>query len=266
MSEDSGSLMTSLKSFALRILPERLLSLFKRAHYRNVVAHFQEKDEPDMLYVRKLVDPGDLVFDIGANIGVYTRFLSEFVGAGGKVHSFEPIPPTFDYLRSNVRGLRLRNVELHAVALSDSSGSETMCVPTYETGGNNFYQASLLRASDASGFLEFEVRTQTLDEIWHDIGKKLSFAKIDVEGAELSCIHGARDCLASDRPALLIEISGNMTDELSAAAELKGVLGDLGYRAYYLSDQALKPWEPGVKSVNYFFLSAPHEKKLGLNY
>ena len=141
------SIAQSVKQCALRVLPEAILSAPKKRHYRKVVSEFLESEEPDLQMVRKLVRPDASVFDVGANIGVYTRFLSQYVGAKGSVDSFEPIPPTFRFLESNVRALGFSNVRVHRLALSDCPGVQTMTVPTYSGGGNNFYQASLLGSS-----------------------------------------------------------------------------------------------------------------------
>ena len=256
------SFAQNAKQCALRMLPEAILAAPKKRHYRKVVAEFLESEEPDLHIVKKLVDAGSSVFDVGANIGVYTRFLSQYVGVNGSVDSFEPIPPTFSYLESNVRALGFANVRAHLLALSDCPGVETMAVPTYSGGGNNFYQASLLGSSEGENVLEFKVRVETLDNIWHQTEKPISFIKIDVEGAELSCIHGARECLQAHHPALLIEISGNMADSASRAGELKDVLGELGYRPYFLQGTSLEPWAPGANSVNYFFLTSQQLKSI----
>lgn len=49
-------------------------------------------DERDLDVARRLAVPGSVVLDVGANVGIYTRVLSETVGAAGRVHSFEPLP------------------------------------------------------------------------------------------------------------------------------------------------------------------------------
>jgi predicted methyltransferase len=76
-------------------LPDKLLNKIKRLHYYKTLKFFKIESEPDLLIVKEFVNEGDLVIDIGANIGVYTMYLSNFVGIKGKVLSIEPIPLTY---------------------------------------------------------------------------------------------------------------------------------------------------------------------------
>lgn len=77
-----------------------------------------------------MVSNGDAVVDTGASIGVYTKLLSELVGTGGRVWSFEPLAETFDFLSNNVRALGLQNVGVVNCAVSDQDGTENMVIPT----------------------------------------------------------------------------------------------------------------------------------------
>lgn len=73
----------------------------------------------------QLIRPGDIAFDVGANYGQYARVLSPLVGPGGRVHCFEPSHITMEGLQLMCRLLRLRNVSLHRVALSDQNCSRS---------------------------------------------------------------------------------------------------------------------------------------------
>ena len=126
------SMKTVAKKLALRLVPETVLHLVKKIHYARVIRSISPNDEPDLKVIQRLVAPGHHVADLGANIGIYTKYLSELVGASGRVHSVEPIPLTFDILRSNVRKLGLRNVELKNCAISDTDGYVTMEVPRFD--------------------------------------------------------------------------------------------------------------------------------------
>src|SRR5262245_39140016 len=75
------------KSLALNYLPDRLLMVLKRMHYYRTIRSMAEEDEPDLLVVRHLVGPGDTVVDVGANVGLYTRFLASLVGRSGRIYS-----------------------------------------------------------------------------------------------------------------------------------------------------------------------------------
>lgn len=77
-----------------------------------------EADE--QLVMRRLVRPGDIVFDIGAHIGLHTVLLAELAGPAGDVHAFEPNDAKIDTLAKTIA--RLPNAALHPIALGDSPG------------------------------------------------------------------------------------------------------------------------------------------------
>src|SRR5262245_50880213 len=79
---------TPLKSWALRFLPESVLRRARRTHYARKL--FTAVKEPDMAVLRHLVPIGGCAIDLGANFGLYTRFLAEMVGPEGVVHAVEP--------------------------------------------------------------------------------------------------------------------------------------------------------------------------------
>jgi hypothetical protein len=70
-----------LKGLALRMLPDRALQIVKKIHYARVLESLSEADERDFRVIKRLVSSGDWVVDIGANIGICTKYLSELVGA-----------------------------------------------------------------------------------------------------------------------------------------------------------------------------------------
>src|SRR5271165_4867406 len=126
------------------VLPEKSLHQLKKAYYAYLLSHTPEDwGENDKIFVKSLARPGDSVMDIGASIGDYTKFLSEIVGPSGRVYSFEPNPPIFDFLSHNVRKLRLNNVELFNTALSDKKGSASIVIPRYRWGSECHYDATL---------------------------------------------------------------------------------------------------------------------------
>ena len=100
----------TMKHLALQYLPDRLLKVARAFHYRNSLKQYDIDAEPDLHACRSILKTGDTVLDVGANIGVYTKFCSEFVGPSGRVISLEPVPETYSYLVGNVRALKLENV------------------------------------------------------------------------------------------------------------------------------------------------------------
>ena len=91
----------SPKTVALNFLPDSLLTILKKIHYARIVRQISESDEPDLIVLRHLIEKGQCTADLGANIGVYSKYLSEYVGPSGRVISVEPVPLTYDILCSN---------------------------------------------------------------------------------------------------------------------------------------------------------------------
>src|SRR5207248_9293259 len=72
--------------------------------------------------LKKVINPGDICLDIGANIGWYTTLFQKLVGNKGQVHSFEPVPPIFEHLKRNVElNQPSANVRLNNFALGDAA-------------------------------------------------------------------------------------------------------------------------------------------------
>jgi FkbM family methyltransferase len=227
----------AMKDLALRYLPDGLLRVARSVHYRNSLKHYDINVEPDLHACRGLIKEGDTALDVGANIGVYTRFCSEFVGSTGRVFSLEPVPETYSYLTGNVRALNLKNVQCFNVAASDhDDDSGRMTIPQYDSGGRNLYTAKLSSEGNVA------VKVAKLDTLFPDLNP--SFIKCDVEGHEVACIKGALNLIRRCQPIWMVEVSGQETFEL---------LFSLNYEAFTYEEQTFRPYDPSRPSANSFF-------------
>ncbi|MEO6847206.1 MAG: FkbM family methyltransferase [Chthoniobacterales bacterium] len=223
---------------ALSYFPASLLKVARSLHYRSSLTHYDMTMEPDLLGCQKLIVPGETVLDVGANIGVYTRFCSDFVGPSGQVISLEPLPETFSYLVQNVHSLGLKNVRCLNLAASDHDGdSDAMTVPKYPTGGTNLYEAALSSTGN------IRVKTAKLDTLFSDLSPH--FIKCDVEGHEVECIRGAMELIRRCRPKWMIEVSKKETFEL---------FYPLGYKAFFYEEGQFHSYDGACARTNYFFL------------
>jgi FkbM family methyltransferase len=253
------SLTVSLKSFALRFLPEPILRRVRKAHYARKL--IDADPEPEMSVLRHLVPTGGCAVDLGANFGLYTRFLAEAVGSDGVVHAAEPVPAMYDVLRSNVRRLHLSQVRTHPVAVSDATRTVMMTVPQYATGGANHYEARVVTTSGGRPGTGILVPGIRLDDLIGHL-PRIDLIKCDVEGHELAVIRGAETILRQHRPAWMIEISGDPEDPGSAAAEVIALMEGGGYEMFWFDGRRLRPRGPGDRAVNYFFLRPGHVARL----
>jgi FkbM family methyltransferase len=250
------------KGIALKWLPEHALQFVKKVHYARAVHAFTLEDEPELKIVCKLVKTGDCVIDIGANIGVYTRAFSDLVGQKGLVYSIEPVPVTFSFLKHNVKKLGLANVEAMNVAISDSNGTVKMEIPTYASGGHNFYRARVIGKERSEKTSTVDVQCVTIDSKFFQLLKKISFIKCDVEGHELACLKGAQKFLSQTQAAWLIEVSGNPEEAESPAHEVFDILMKKGYSIWWFDGDLLYKWRSGDLKTNYFFLKPDHVNRL----
>ena len=248
-----------LKRMAWKIFPRSTIQFIKKRHYLRLLRTRLSEKEPELRVIRHLIKPGDTVIDIGANVGVYSKILSELVGPDGHVYSIEPFPSTFEILCYNVRKLRLDNVEPVNVAVSDAQRVVTMSLPYDSSGAETHYRASIVTNPAEKGGIETaNVQATTIDSRFLSASGKISFIKCDVEGHELACIKGATKFLARSRPAWLIEVSGEPDNTASAAHDVFKMLHDQGYSAWWYDSGKLRKRRPGDKSTNYFFLTDNH--------
>jgi len=246
----------NLKGFLLEIIPKKLLINLKKIHYFLSLKHFDQKNEPDFKVLKSIIKEGDKVIDIGSNIGAYTKFLSGLVSENGLVLSIEPIPETFEILKSCVKRLKLNNVQLLNYAISSNGGKSRMQVPKYDFGGYNFYQARLINNDNLEdSFNYFTVTMKTLDSLISYVDTKFSFIKCDVEGHELSVIKGSQNIISKFKPIWLIEVTSDPDESDSPASELFHIMLRHGYVVYWFDGEKLRQRQKGDRSTNYFFIT-----------
>lgn len=175
------------------------------------------REEAEQDVMRRVVSQGDVVLDIGANLGLHSVFLSSLIGAEGRLFVFEPNGAILRTLRRTVRGLG--NASLHEYALSDRVGRAALFVPGDDT------KASLADWTDRSidgEVREAECEQRRLDDLVDEGTIAVpDFIKCDVEGAELLVFRGGRRVLDCTRaPILLFEVNRHTVQGfgLSAAA------------------------------------------------
>ncbi|PYI62703.1 MAG: hypothetical protein DMF07_12760 [Verrucomicrobia bacterium] len=95
--------------------------------YRLLYAAYKTRaDRAERELLKQILFPGAVVVDVGANIGIYSEFLSRCVGPTGLVHSFEPSPDNFRRLRVATRNLS--NVRLSQAAVGERSGESKLYI------------------------------------------------------------------------------------------------------------------------------------------
>ena len=163
--------------------------------YRSFKAY---ADRAERRLLKTILSPGDVVVDAGANIGVYSKFLSSCVGPKGVVHSFEPSPKNFQRLQSAMR--KLANVRLCQLAVGEFSGRCNL----YLSDKLNVDHRTYTSEGDSRRAVPIDIIT--LDDYFKP-GERVDLIKMDIQGYELHALRGANRVL-SENPAvkLLLEL------------------------------------------------------------
>jgi FkbM family methyltransferase len=194
----------SLKLFAYRTLDVVTLG---RGVSRNVggehirfparFSRYYEVDyEPETFrFFREHLNPGGTLLDIGAHIGLFAVVGARLVSPSGKVFSFEPTPFTRSVLKEVVRLNGYKDVvEVRDEAVSDRRGKTTF----YETGEEVSNANSLVHIDRSKTGIEVDLIS--VDEFVMEKGIRPDCIKIDVEGAELDLLRGAKETFTRTRP------------------------------------------------------------------
>lgn len=176
----------------------------------------------ELEFVKKQLRPGDIVLDIGANVGLYSVLMGVAVGQSGCVFSFEPSPANVLRLRKNLERNNLSTANVFPCALGESDGQMVL-----HLAEDPAYPSLVEVESGLSNGTDIAVQVNSLDGVWEKSGRPMvSFAKIDVEGAEIAVIRGASNFLSVCKPMMLIE--ANSPQQLE---QISGLLRPLGYES-----------------------------------
>ena len=176
---------------------------------------YGEYSESEVALFRQLVRPGDVVVEVGANLGAHTVALAKLTGSHGAVVAFEPQRIVYQALCANAALNSLLHVFANHAAVGNSPG--TLRVPTLDpTQEQNFGGYNL------QGHTEGEiVPLITLDSLGLSNCRLL---KVDVEGMELDVLQGAANLIRTFLPALYVE-----NDRADRSAALTAYITSLGY-------------------------------------
>jgi FkbM family methyltransferase len=188
--------------------------------------------------IRELVKPGDVVYDIGANIGYISLILAQAVGDKGKVFAFEALPENQVRLRENISLNNLdKRVSVVPVAVIDTAHSVRFLVGP--SGGMGKAEGSAGR-QEVVYSTSIMVAGTSLDEFVYGTGHPSpQIIKVDIEGGEVLALPGMQRVLSEARPLLLLELHGP-----EAARVAWDILVKAGYQIC-----RMEPGFPGLLAV-----------------
>jgi FkbM family methyltransferase len=143
-------------------------------------------DRAERQLLRKILFPGAVAVDAGANIGIYSNFLSRCIGPTGLVHSFEPSPDNFKRLSAATRALS--NLRLTQAAVGERSGECKLYVSDKLNVDHRAYKA------DGDSRRAVPIEMVALDDYFKS-GQRVDLIKMDIQGYELHALRGAQRVL-----------------------------------------------------------------------
>jgi FkbM family methyltransferase len=205
----------------------------QRKGFGKFIFAFREYYEPELVYLEKILSPGKLFVDVGANFGVYTLVASKLVGETGRVLAFEPTAESFAILRQNIELNEFSNVSAFQVALA-LKRRKAWLYHGWDPVGNSLGRDPLC------GNEGEEVQTEALDQLLEENGiNRVDAIKIDVEGAEELVLRGAVRCLTTQSPIVIFEFNPDCAARLGLSPwGARDLLESLGYEFALLADCA----------------------------
>lgn len=170
----------------------------------SVMQHIEKNScyEPGIQeWISKILRPGDHCIDVGANFGQHSVLMSKLVGPQGRVFCFEASPTTFSYLEQNLERNHCQNVQAFPVGIWNEAIEMDFSYVEH-VAGCSFFSTTGIREGKNE-----RINCRSLDSFFPVGSTRISLIKIDVEGAEIKAIEGAKNLIRRDQPALLTELN-----------------------------------------------------------
>lgn len=215
--------------------------------------------EPETIqWIHEHIKAGDVVFDIGANIGAYSLVIDKHLNGNGRVYAFEPSFSTFAQLSRNVAlNDASRTVYPMYIALSDTTGIQFFNYSSIETG-TALHALSATSEGGAEGSFNAVHRQPILGYTMDDFIKVFDIpnpnhVKLDVDGIEYAILSGAKDVLSSAGMKTVIVETEETRD---GSDKITTLLESLGYRKESEHVHNDNPFHPGPYVRNCIFVKA----------
>jgi len=244
-----------------------------RTYLRNIRSR---KFEPEILFLKNILSPGENCLHIGASDARHSYVMSGLIGSG-HIYAFEPSSYSYHHLKLMVKLHRLKNISTYKYAISDSEGTVTLITPEKSTGhvGRSFAYITQDKSDCASRkdikshkTKKEEVKSTSIDQfVSKNCISKIDFIRCDTEGSEMLILNGGQETINKFKPNLLVEIHSHSLKDIfnCSAKEVAKFLFDLGYVMFREDFGKITK----VKSVNekenwkdYFFIHPKRTKNL----
>ena len=215
------------------------LNLENKEHQR--IYFYGEHDERyEIKLLQKIIQSGDICYDIGANIGFYSLYFDTLSKQKGKTICFEPASTAYEYLQANIK-LNNRNstVTEYKIGVGKDSKKERIYYPTHGTAAGT---ASIKYQNH-----DFKSEVITIDSI-DSLMDKLNipvpdFVKIDVEGYQQEVLEGGVKLFGQHAPIIMAELKDIEDKNDPDLDHIQALIQDLGYLIFEIKKGYLKKCE-----------------------
>lgn len=193
--------------------------------------------EHDYPLLREMARDAEVVFDVGANIGITALLMADAMATSGRLYAFEPSADACRIIRDNAALNQFQSrIRVVDTFVSEASGQAVEFFADFASVFNSAVRR------EVEGFTPAPVLKTTVavdDLIRHGVDAP-QVVKIDVEGAELGVLRGMRQCLERHGPVVFLELHEIPGTPLPDHARVvHGLLTPLGYRMLWLRTQLL---------------------------
>jgi FkbM family methyltransferase len=160
---------------------------------RHLVPHEPEADV--YRFLRRTIRPGDVVLDVGAFLGIYAVLEARWTGSAGRVIAFEPTPASAATAHRHLawNGISDSRVRLIQAAVSDRKSKATLY--QYDAAAMPYVNSLAAAADTSAASVEQVVDVVTIDDVCRELDVVPSVVRMDVQGAEVHALRGARDTI-----------------------------------------------------------------------
>jgi FkbM family methyltransferase len=181
--------------------------------------------------LKRIIRNGDLIWDIGANIGYYTLLFSS-LSPNGKTIAFEPASHTRKMLEENVILNKKTNISIQDFALgNDDAEAQIFFSDSHHAEGT----ASLIK--DHGKDNSEKIKIKKIDSL--DLKSFPDFIKIDVEGLHNEVLKGGKAFFRHHSPLMMVEIKDTPARDYDKKTESMAILAEMGYEAYEIKKHGI---------------------------
>lgn len=244
--------MKLLRKILVNILGLRgYLRLVSKSYIRMISWGWMKEKYAELHFIKKLVNDGDTVLDIGANLAYYSTLMAKCAGKNGQLIAVEPIPLFAEVWKKNMGGLSSLNPILENCALGDvAKESVKMSIPIVNGVVRHGLTKVVEEGDTDETVMSFDVPMRVGDELISSNNiETLDFIKCDVEGYEQFVMPSLDKTLNKLKPMIQIELSGDENRKNVAEYLVK-----LGYQIFILKGELLHSIQKSdIFSVNQDF-------------